>query len=194
MPVTFKPNVKKVLLATIFKIFGSLVGIIVLLLILHFTVGLDTFTQIPASLGITIQIDMTYLMLWILGIILIVSAVILLSTYTSIYNTYYEFYDNRFEYTKTNLAVFSNTKDISFENISKVTLGEQGFFDGIFNTGPVVIELAGLMEKEVSFNYMDDPLMVAQKIREIIRSWQLKKQAQYTEKHKIDGILERGGF
>ncbi|MBU1202223.1 MAG: hypothetical protein KJ583_01180 [Nanoarchaeota archaeon] len=192
MGTIFRPNNKKVMQVSLVKIASFVLIFIVILVILQLAVGLSVFTDILAPFGITI--DGSDALLWSIIFIFMASLLVLAWIYLSIINERYEFFDDKLIAYKTALLVFSNSKEISYQKISKVWFENKGFFDGLFNTGTIILDLSSMTEKELRMNYMDKLDQSADLIQQILRSYQLKTQAVYTEKYKIDGILSRGGL
>ena len=192
MGIIFKPSIRKVILTSIVKIVAFVLLLIIILVILQISVGLNVFSNILAPFGIAIQ--GSDVLLWSIVVIFIASFFILGWIYLSIINERYEFFDDKMIAYKNALLLFTNSKEIPYPKISKVWFENKGFFDGLFNTGTIILDLAGMTEKELKMEYMDNLEEASDKIQQIMRSYQLKEQAAYTEKYKIDGLLNRGGL
>ncbi len=194
MATVYRPNLKKVIIETLVKISAIVTLIIAILVMLEFTAGLDTFMSIPESFGVEIVVNFPQVLLWGFITLVVISTFVLLGVYISMQSRNYAFFDNRTEISTPSMLIFNNTKQVAYKNIVKVYVQEQSFFDGIFNTGTIVFELTGLAQKELSFSFIDEPDQVVVNIQDILRTYQLRTQAEFTERHKIDGLLERGGF
>lgn len=192
MPTVLQPNTKKVFLINLLKILSGVMLLIVILFLLQFTVGLDVFTSIFEEFGITIE-SLTLLTGAIISII-IIGFFLIAASYFSVMNVKYEVYDDHLTAYQNSMLVLQNSKKIPFQNISKIQYTEEGFFDGLFNTGTILLDLSSMGEKELKMAYIDNPEEVVKYLQDVLRSYNLKMQAQYTERHKIDGILDKGGF
>jgi len=174
------------------KVLSAVVILVVILVILQFTVGLSIFNEIFSTFGFSVEGAAA--LQWLILAILVVAVLVLGIGYFSIMNVKYEFYDDKLTYYRSVMLIFKSSTDISYQNISRVTYENQGFFDGLFNTGTVILDLSSLGEKELMMDFMDNPAEVAKYIQDVLRSYNLKAQAEYTEKYKIKGILDRGGL
>ncbi len=192
MPTIFYPNRKKVMLASVIKIVFSIFFLIFLLIILELTAGLSSFSYILETFGI--KLEGTYVLLWLILILFLASAFILMGIYLSIINSRYEFYDSKMIGYSNALLLFTNSRDVPYQNIVKVWYESKGFFNNMFNIGTIILDLSGMAEKDFRMSNMDSVQETVASVQQILRSYQLRAQAQYTERHKIDSMLEKGGL
>jgi len=190
MATVIRPNSNKILMANMLKVLSGIILFLILLAVVQFTVGLEVFEEIFLIVGI----DSGVAFQWLTVIVITLGVLVLLLEYIATVNTLYEFYDDKMTYYKPLFIVFKSAKNIDYRNISKVSFDKQNFFDSLFNTGSVKLDLSSLGERELKMPFVDLPQESAFQIQEILRAYKLKVQAEYTEKHTISGILEKGGL
>lgn len=172
---TIKPN-KKVFFVMNLKVLSTIVIIIFILSILQLVMELsDLFPW------------------FVLGIIL-VAAVFLFLKYISLVGTKYVFSDNELRMRRPFMIFFRRTKVIPYHGISKVHHHSKGLFNRLLNTGTVNLNLNTIGMKVVKLKYMENPEKVIEKIKESMRSHNVKTQVKLTEKFKMNEELKKGGF
>ena len=148
---SIKPDIRKVFLVNLFKIFGAAILIVLVLVLLHFTAGLDMFIEIFATFGL--EIIAAEALVWFIIAIIVLSIVVLFVNYLVLLNVKYEFYEDKMVIYKNSMLIFTNSTDIPYRQISKVTFNADGFLNTLFNTGSVYLDLStmGLPVMELEF-------------------------------------------
>jgi signal transduction histidine kinase len=189
---SIKPDIRKVFLVNLFKIFGAAILIVLVLVLLHFTAGLDMFIEIFATFGL--EIIAAEALVWFIIAIIVLSIVVLFVNYLVLLNVKYEFYEDKMVIYKNSMLIFTNSTDIPYRQISKVTFNADGFLNTLFNTGSVYLDLSTMGLPVMELEFIDRVAESARYIQDVIRAHLAKVQAEYTEKYKIDGILDKGKF
>ena len=187
---TLKPNIKKIFLKNLFTVAGAILLIAIILLVVHFVVGLGIFMAIFETFGINIKPFTIFL--YSFSVIIGISIFLLLGNYLVTGNLRYEFYQNKLIAYENALLVFINSKDIPYQNIVRVSYNNDGFFNTIFNSGTIVLELTGMKENKIELEFIDDIERTVQYIQNLIRESISTQQAQFTENYRIGNILNRG--
>ncbi|MBU1850565.1 MAG: hypothetical protein KKH40_07585, partial [Nanoarchaeota archaeon] len=184
--------IKKMFLINILKVFFAALLIIFLIVIMHFTAGLDVFTEIFAIFGIIIEPLVA--VVWFVIAVFVITIILLLINYLSFLNIRYEFYDNHLTIYKSMLLIFTNSKEIHYKNISKVTFDKKGFLNELLDTGTIYLDLSSMGEDNLSLEFMDEVSQTAEFIQSAIRAYLARTQAEYTEKYRINDLLDKGGL
>jgi hypothetical protein len=72
-----------------------------------------------------------------------------------------------------------------------VSYTNNGFFNKIFNSGSVVLDLSGLKEREIKLEFIDEPLEISRYIQTVVNKYKKVQQAIFDEKHKVESILNQ---
>ncbi len=191
MDRVIRPSVKKVLVVNILRTLMVLLFFSVLLIALHFSVRLETFLTVFELLGINLSSSGTAILIF--PFIILVFGIVVFFSYLSAANRKYEFTSDRLIISRLVFLLVSK-KDISYRNISKVSYDVSDFFNRLLDTGSVILDLSSMGEKELKMRYLDNPSKVARFVDEVIRSYQLKAQAEYTEKYRLKDLLDKSGI
>lgn len=192
MVTVLRPNVSKVLMMSTLKILSGVVLLIILFLILEFAVRLSVFNEVLKVFGINI-LPNTLLTLGV-ATVLILAFIILIYSYLSVMSMKFEFYETKFRFYKPYMLIFRKSENSSYENIAKVNFEKKGFFDDLFNTGSVIMDVSLIGEPHLRIDYVDKPKERCQQIMDIVRAYNLKTQAHYMAKHKRKTLLEDKGL
>ncbi|MBC8495189.1 PH domain-containing protein [archaeon] len=175
MPTVFRPNTHKVLLMNFLKMLTTIVIVIIILIILEFT---TTILHTIAPLH------------WLIITIVIIGLIILLLSQIAAKKVQYAFFDDKLKACNSILFLFKKTKNVSYQNISQISYDNTGFFNRYFGTGTIILDLSRQGAKELKMKRMDEPAKKMERVQEVLRSFQLKTQAQYTEKHRMKDVLD----
>jgi len=107
-----KPNIKKVFLKNLFTVAGGILSLVIILLVLHFSVGLDVFISIFETFDINIKPFTIFLYFFL--VIIGISIFLLLGNYLVMGNLRYEFYQNKLITYENAFLVFTNPKPYVF--------------------------------------------------------------------------------
>lgn len=192
MVTVLRPNVSKVLMMNTLKILSGVFLLIILFFILEFAVRLSVFNEILAVFGIHILPNI--LLTSGVAMVLVLAFIILIYSYLSVMNMKIEFYETKFRFYKPYMLIFRQSGNSSYENIVKVNFEKKGFFDDLFNTGSIVMDVSLIGEPNLRMDYVDNPKERCQQIMDIVRAYNLKTQAHYMAKHKRKTMLEKKGL
>ncbi len=186
---TLKPNIKKIFLKNFINFFIILFSISIVLFIINLQVGLDVFLLPFKTFGIDIS---TYsMLLYLISIIIGIFIFLLLVNYLIASNSRYEFNHNKLVLYENVFLVFIKSEEIPYQNIVKVTYNKNGVFNKILNSGTIVLELTGMKEDKIKMEFIDNVEQTAEHIENIRRRFMYIQQAQFTEKYRVDNILNR---
>lgn len=190
---TLKPNIKKIFLKNTFNVLGIALLITIIILLLHFTVGLGIFLIPFESIGVTV--DTSRLLLSAISSVFVIIIFILVANYLITQKVKYEFhfdkiifYENHFLYLKK--------KQIPYLNIIKVLYNDEGIFNKLFNSGTIVLELTGMKEAKAELEFIDNVEQNVKYIQNLIKKSRLKHvypihDPQFDEAHRIKKILDQ---
>ena len=184
-----KPNIKKLFLKNLSNLIAIVLLIIILLLVINRQVGLGALLIPLETIGISINSSsiISFFILIILGIFVF----LLGGNYLVAINSKYEFYSNKLVAHQTAFLIFVKSKDVPYQNIVKVSYNRDGFFDRIFNSGTVVLELTGIKEDRIRMEFLDNAEQTAGYIDSIRRRFASIQQAQFAEDYKMGKIVNR---
>jgi ABC-type sugar transport system permease subunit len=111
--------------------------------------------------------------------------------YFSVKGVKYGLYKNRLKIYRTAFFLLLSSKEVSYENVFRVTYNNKGFFNKLFKSGCVVLELSGTKNKEAKLEFIDNPLKVSEYIQKLIQNYRQMQQAVFDERHKIESILDQ---
>ncbi len=191
MDRVIRPNVGKVLVVNILRtLFVIFIGIAILV-VLHLSIGLETFA---IALEIfKISVSLSNLLFALIVLMLAAFLIVIIASLLSVVRLKYVFGSEKMSVYKP-VLLFTSTKDISYRNITRVTFENDDIFNRLLNTGHVSLDLSNMGEKDLKMKYVDRPTEVANFVSEVIRAYQLKVQAEYTAKYRIRDILDKGGI
>ena len=184
-----RPNIKKIHLKNLSTIASAVFLISIILLTLHFFIGLDIFLLVFEAFNITIN-PFVVLISAIIGIFAI-SMSLLLGNYLVARNLRYEFYKDKLIVYKNALLVFVNSKEIPYQNIAKTSYNNNGIFNSFFNSGTIVLELTGMRENKVELQFIDNVEQTMQYIQNLIMESMYLQQQRFMDKNKISNILDK---
>ncbi len=188
-PRILKPNMKKIYINDIFKILGSVLFIALLLLVINSTGSLAFFLDIFSAFGINISSSQIFL--YFILSISSVTAILLVFSYLSALNIKYEFYNDKLIAYKSSFFIFTNSLEVPYQNIARISLDTKGLFKSLFNSGTVILELSGMKEREIKVQFIDNIPQAVMFIQTRIREHLSARQAQFTENYKIGNIMGR---
>jgi len=184
-----RPNVGKNFGIDVIVVLALVSVSLVFLYFLNSVVGLDAYTQIFEFIGINIE-QSALITISIIAIV-IVSLVTLLYDYIVLSNIRYEFMDDYLIYRKNISLVFNQEIKIPYSNIIRISYLEEGFFNKIFNTGPILIELSGMKQREIKLEAIDYAQKTAQMIHNMINEYRIKQYARINQQHRFNQILDQ---
>ena len=185
----FQPNSKKIFYSNFLKVIivaAVIVGVLVLAnSIIDFSILLYPFEVFD------IDVDLSNMPLIFISIIVGVASLLAILNYFSIKGLQYEFYDDRIKSYRSAFFILLNSKEILYKNIFRVNFNKDGIFNNIFNTGTIVLELEGMIEKEEKLEFIDDPEHVTTYIKNQVMMDRHIKQAEFNAKYKMDKTAEK---
>ena len=186
---TVRPNIHKVFVKNLLYVSGIAAGIILLLVYLNSTVGLDVFMTVFDAFGI--NVDPGALLSLTIMIFIGIVIVFLAGSYLSITNLRYEFYDNHLRMFEPTLLLFLTHKDISYKNIVKISYNYDGIINKVFKSGEIVIDVTGMKEGFVKMEVIDDTEPLVQQLLKIVQEYNSLQQMQFQENYRIGNIMKR---
>lgn len=187
--MTIRPNIRKIFLKNFLTIFGIALLIAGILWFLNLQVGLGVFLEIFEVFGIAVS-QPSILHYSILAVVA-ASCLLLAVNYIVNANSRYEFYQSRLVAYINSGFVFTNSREIPYENVARVGYNNNGIFNSIFNSGTIVLETSGMGSEKMELKFIDDAPQAAQSIQEALQEFQSVKQAQFSENYKIDNLMNR---
>ncbi|MBI1970975.1 hypothetical protein HYS47_04465 [Candidatus Woesearchaeota archaeon] len=189
---TLTPNVKKMLAKNALSAVFFLIILIVLILVLHWTVGLGIFLIPLESFGISVN---TTSLLWgmiFLSMFLFIG--LLAASYLLTGNARYEFYPDKLIAYRPSFLVFLSDTEVPYENILRLSFSADDFFDSLLRTGTIIVELTGMHHQHLNLPCVDDVEQRARYVTSIIQQYQLTRQAKFTEEYRISGIFDKENY
>jgi len=180
-----RPNITKIVIKNAGMIVGIAVLVIGALILLNQTVGLDVFLDIFEMFGI--EINTSTLLLYLILAAVGVSVLFIAFKALEMKNVRYEIYQNRLISYMGGLV--TDSKEILYQNIVKITYNKDGLFNSLFNTGTIVLELSGMDIEKLEMEFMDNIEQTVQYIQGVMQQYRNLQQAQFTENYRIDGIV-----
>jgi len=75
--------------------------------------------------------------------------------------------------------VLIDSKEVPYNNISRIGFGYEGFLNSLFKTGAITLELTAMKEKELKMEFIDNAEQVAKYIQKMIGEF---KSRYYSDK------------
>jgi hypothetical protein len=185
---TIIPNTKKVLLKNFLMVIMIALGIIALFLYLHWIVGIDVLLY-PLEV-FNIFVDVKLVIIYFISGVAGLSLLLGILNYFAVKGIRYTFYKDMLRLERTASFVLLDSVDIPYKNVFKVDYDNDGFFNTIFNSGTVVLELNHMKKKVEKLMFIDNAQEVALYIQNIIKKIKQMEQAKFDEDNKISGIME----
>lgn len=186
---TLVPNVKKLFLQKLLTMTGAVVLLLIAALLIHWTVGLDVFLVPFESFGITLK-PASVLLAFVLasiGIFLLMAVASYLSTGTA----RYEFYNDKLIAYLPTMFLFTSETEIPYAAIVKLSFNHDGVFNALLDSGTIRLELTGMKASQIDMPFIDQVEETAQYVQRLIDQAKMTKQAAFTEKYRVGGILDR---
>ena len=185
---TIIPNTKKVFLKNFLLVILSALAIIALALYVHWIVGIEVFLY-PFEV-FNIFIDVKKVIIYFIAGVAGLSLLLGVLNYFAVKGIRYTFYKDMLRLERTASFVLLDSVDIPYKNVFKVDYDNDGFFNTIFNSGTVVLELNHMKNKVEKLTFIDNAQEVALYVQKIIKTIKQMEQAKFSEDNKISGILE----
>jgi|TARA_B100002003_G_C14140945_1_gene548638 hypothetical protein len=185
---TIIPNTKKVFLKNFLMVIMIALGIIALFLYLHWIVGIDVLLY-PLEV-FNIFVDVKLVIIYFISGVAGLSLLLGILNYFAVKGIRYTFYKDMLRLERTASFVLLDSVDIPYKNVFKVDYDNDGFFNTIFNSGTVVLELNHMKKKVEKLMFIDNAQEVALYIQNIIKKIKQMEQAKFDEDNKISGIME----
>ena len=182
-----RPNITKIVIKNAGIVVGITVLVIGALILLNQTVGLDVFLDIFEMFGI--EINTSTLLLYMILAAIGASVLFIAFKALEMKNVRYEIYPNRLISYQSSSILMTDSKEIPYQNIVKITYKKDGIFNTLFNTGTIVLELSGMDIEKLEMGFMDNIEQTVQYIQNVMQQYRNLQQAQFTENYRIDGIV-----
>ncbi len=187
-PIIVKPRVWMLILSSVAKILGVALLIIGIVIYLNYEVGLDVFKVPLDTLGVSVN-GSRILLFFILAVVGL-SLLMALLNYLAVKGVRYELYPDKITLYRTIGFVLVKSRDIPYSQVSRVYSVKGGFFNSLFNTGNVAVEVSPSMRKE-ELEFIGDNEAVAATINNLVKQYGMQRQAAYSEQYRINNIVER---
>lgn len=184
---TLKPNIKKIFSKNIFSVVGAVLLIIIVLSVVNWFFGLDIFLA-PFETW-DVSINPSKILLYAILTIVAVTIFLLIGNYLVTRNVRYEFYQDKLILYKNLFLIFIKSKEIPYQNITKISYNNDSIFNKIFNSGTIVLDLSGMKESKVELEFIDNVTENVKYIQGIVQEFKSIQQAKFTEDYKIGEIL-----
>jgi len=186
---TKKANVKKIILKDIFMIIGALALLSIAVLSIHLFVGFDIFL-LPLE-TFDIIINPIKALLGFIGVVAGASFLFLSGVYLASNKISYDFYKDKIEIYRNVLLLLTDSEEIPYANIARITCNKDGIFNSIFNSGNIILELTGMKKSKVEIKFLDDVEQTTQFIQSKMQEVAAAKQAQYEQGQRMSNILNK---
>jgi len=186
--ISLKPNLLKIFMQNLSKVFGALSLISIVLLLLNYFVGLDLFLDIFKTFGVEVSPSRLLLnaVLAVIGI-LVVSAAI---NYAVTRNIRYEFYQNKIVVHENKFLIAFVSKEIPYQNIVRVSYNNGGISNKLFNSGTISLETTGMKESKIELKHIDNAEQTVKEVQNLIQQFNHQRQGISSEGEKIEKILD----
>jgi len=135
-----------------------------------------------------INIDYSAITLWAVLIIVSLALVVSIINYFLLKGMRYEFKNDRLNIRRVAFFIMIYSKQILYENISKVSFNNNGLFNTFFRSGEVVLELNN--NKKIKLEFINNPEQTTSYIQKQLKRYKQLEQAKFSDKHKVDGIID----
>ncbi len=180
-----KPNIKKAFISNLLIVIGIVILIICLLLYLNNIVGLNVFLDVLKQFDISIS-PIT-LLIWSIVIILLFIGLLLILNYVILSKHVYSIYSDKIVYSRNFFVMQLNEQIIPYSNVTKISYEKKPFL----NTAAITLELTGMKESRIIFNFIDEAEEVVEKIQNLIKDYRAQYYAQYTQDYRMQNIMNR---
>lgn len=186
---TLVPSVKKLFLQKLLTMAGAAVFLLIAAALIHWTVGLDVFLVPLESFGVIVK-PASVLLAAVLagsGVFLLVA----LASYLSAGTARFEFYEDRLLAYLPTAFLFTTETEIPYAAIVKLSFNHDGVFNAMLDSGTIQLDLTGMKMPQIELPFIDQVEETAQYVQRLIDQSKMTKQAAFTEKYRIGGILDR---
>lgn len=170
------------------KVLGIAFMAVVLLLYMHYLVGLDLFTDLLADAGIIIKTSTV--LLGAIAIIVLAAAAMLLMTYSKLGKVSYTFLADRVSFAEQS-AFGAKPQEIAYTNITSINVDKPSFANTLLKTGTLAVNLSGLDKEKISIPFIDNPEQVAAQLNTILNNYRAQAYTQAVEQKKVEGIMDQ---
>ena len=199
-----RPNLHKIFLGNLFKV---IVGLLLLVLVFFLAKLFGVFEfmdeiiisiQEGILLGESSQADSTInsskiVLIGIFGFIGLY-IILLFINYFMLSQIRYEFSEDKLTSYLNAFLITLDSKEIPYQNISRVSFNNDSLMNKLLGTGTVVLELSAMKLKELKIDGIDNPQQVAGYIMKVKRDYDSKTAALKTERYRLKDILSEGGL
>jgi len=185
----FRPNYKKIFVRTLIIMIIVLILIIALLIFFNNQVGFDTFTGIFEELGMTV--NPSEVLVYTIAIAFFIILALLLGSYLNSKNVKYVFYNNKFVFYETQALILMNSKEVPYQNITKIYFNNNGLMDKLLGYGDIFIEISGMKDNALKLDCIDDVEDTVQYIQRILYEYNAYNQMRFEQNQRIGNIMSR---
>jgi hypothetical protein len=189
LSVELKPNTKKVFLSNFLKVISTSLLIAGVFCVTVYIIGIETLLMPFDVFGI--EVETSKIALIFLVSIFAVAFFASLLNYFSVKGIKYVIFSDKILVYRVLFFWMISSKEVSYENVIRVSYTNNGFFNKIFNSGSVVLDLSGLKEREIKLEFIDEPLEISRYIQTVVNKYKKVQQAIFDEKHKVESILNQ---
>ncbi len=191
-PQTLKPDVKKAFIFNIAKVGIAALVIIIIVVILQVTVGLNVFIELMDMLGL--QVQASSLLIWMSLVILLIAGALTGLNWIILRDVRYEFYEDKLICFESKMLVLIHSFEIPFSNITRIRVDQGSFLDSLLDTGSLFLELSAMDKKEQQIEFIDDVQNVANAINQWILNFRAKQSIQIQSNMEINEILNQDQY
>ena len=193
-PYVIRPNFKKIFVVNATKVTLAIATVIIVIVFFKEEIGFEVFSDVVGGLGFGLDFDPSQIVFFaIVGIILLYLG-LLVFNYMLLQNIRYELLQDKLISYTTAFFILLDSKEIPFQNISRISFDTEGLINSMMNTGNITLELSAMAEKTFKIEYVDNPQQVSQYIQQLIRYSNSAQYAQQGEGIRVGNILEEGGL
>jgi len=186
-----KPNTKKVFLMNSVKVGSAALVVVLVAAVFIKLVGGEFLVEIFEGLGFSVEVKFWQVFLWFIVAVAGILAVLLVLNYITVGSLRYEFQPDKIVCYSCIFYILINSKDVPYENIVRINFDYKGFFNSMFNTGTITIELTAMKEREVKMEFIDNAEQVAKFIQRKVQEYKSQYYAQRAEEYRVDKVLSR---
>ena len=188
-PYILKPNILKSFIANIIKLLVSIGVVVIIMLIFNYFVQLEFLIGIMHQIGIEIKGLTSADILINFIIISFTGSVIFLSfNYILLKNTRFEFQNDKLMMQTPQVLIFLINRVIPYNNILNVSY-ETSLLDEFFQTGTLIISLAGMGESSVKIKYIENAGYSVSVVKRLVDNYRHIKQIQFENEKAIKSIV-----
>jgi len=172
-----QPNMGKVIVWTVTRIAAACAAVIGLVYLFKYMAG---FSLIELAGMIGMQIDSGLLVTRFFEATGI--TIVLLTAFVCIINS-----GKSLETTPNSLKV--NGREVPFDNIAKLNYDNRSVADKLLAKGTIILELTGVNQQKIAFDFVDEPAKVVVEIQQAINVFKGTKYTQYVEQQRVSTII-----